>query len=135
MINASFISKRNNSKNWLGSFYTVCQSIVDHRQMAEGIYSVLDRYDKPLRCPIIQLNYGIAKRHFNSSNGNLRYRLNKQYLYHSLGKFSRQQIEDILYPYPLNCKPQFYYMKVGFKGVKIIKVCFRDGHDYTLKYY
>ena len=24
------------------------------------------------------------------------------------------------------CKPQFYYIKVGFKGVKIIKVCFRD---------
>ena len=23
---------------------------------------------------------------------------------------------------------QFYYIKVGFKGVKIIKVCFRD-HD------
>ena len=23
-------------------------------------------------------------------------------------------------------KPQFYYKKVGFKGVKIIKVCFRD---------
>ena len=25
------------------------------------------------------------------------------------------------------CKPQFYYIKVGFKGVKIILVCFRDG--------
>ena len=25
------------------------------------------------------------------------------------------------------CKPQFYYIKVGFKGVKIIKACFRDG--------
>ena len=25
------------------------------------------------------------------------------------------------------CKPQFYYIKVGFKGVKIIQVCFRDG--------
>ena len=24
------------------------------------------------------------------------------------------------------CKPQFYYKKVGFKGVKIIYVCFRD---------
>ena len=24
------------------------------------------------------------------------------------------------------CKPQFYYIKVGFKRVKIIKVCFRD---------
>ena len=26
----------------------------------------------------------------------------------------------------LEVKPQFYYIKVGFKGVKIIKVCFRD---------
>ena len=25
------------------------------------------------------------------------------------------------------CKPQFYYIKVGFKGVKIILACFRDG--------
>ena len=25
-----------------------------------------------------------------------------------------------------SCKPQFYYIKVGFKEVKIIKVCFRD---------
>ena len=25
------------------------------------------------------------------------------------------------------CKPQFYYIKVGFKGVNIIQVCFRDG--------
>ena len=24
------------------------------------------------------------------------------------------------------CKPQFYYIKVGFKGVKIIQACFRD---------
>ena len=24
------------------------------------------------------------------------------------------------------CKPQFYYIKVGFKGVKIIKACFCD---------
>ena len=24
------------------------------------------------------------------------------------------------------CKSQFYYIKVGFKGVKNIKVCFRD---------
>ena len=24
------------------------------------------------------------------------------------------------------CKPQFYYTKEGFKGVKIIKVSFRD---------
>ena len=24
------------------------------------------------------------------------------------------------------CKPQFYYIKMGFKGVKIIYTCFRD---------
>ena len=24
------------------------------------------------------------------------------------------------------CKPQFYYIKVGFKGVRIIYSCFRD---------
>ena len=24
------------------------------------------------------------------------------------------------------CKPQFYYIKVGFKGFKIIQACFRD---------
>ena len=24
------------------------------------------------------------------------------------------------------CKPQFYYIKVGFKGVLIISACFRD---------
>ena len=24
------------------------------------------------------------------------------------------------------CKPQFYYIKMGFKGVKIINVRFRD---------
>ena len=27
-----------------------------------------------------------------------------------------------------HCKPQFYYIKIGFKGVKIIKACFRDKH-------
>ena len=25
-----------------------------------------------------------------------------------------------------HCEPQFYYIKVGFKGVKIIETCFRD---------
>ena len=25
------------------------------------------------------------------------------------------------------CKLRFYYIKVGFKGVKIILACFRDG--------
>ena len=24
------------------------------------------------------------------------------------------------------CKPEFYYIKVGFKGVNIIQACFRD---------
>ena len=24
------------------------------------------------------------------------------------------------------CKPQFYYIKLGFKGVKTIQACFRD---------
>ena len=27
------------------------------------------------------------------------------------------------------CKPQFYYIKVGFQGVKIILACFRDEKD------
>ena len=26
------------------------------------------------------------------------------------------------------CEPQFYYIKVGFKVIKIIQVCFRDGY-------
>ena len=26
------------------------------------------------------------------------------------------------------CKPQFYYIKVGFKGIKIIEACFRDAN-------
>ena len=29
--------------------------------------------------------------------------------------------ENNVYP----CKPKFYYIKVGFKGFKIIQVCFR----------
>ena len=28
------------------------------------------------------------------------------------------------------CKPQFYYINVGFKGIKIIKACFRDEYMY-----
>ena len=27
------------------------------------------------------------------------------------------------------CNPQFYYIKVGFEGVKIIWACFRDGNQ------
>ena len=34
-----------------------------------------------------------------------------------------QKFEKNVYP----CKPQFSYVKVEFKGVKIIQVCFRDG--------
>ena len=30
--------------------------------------------------------------------------------------------KNIVYP----CKPQFYYIKVGFEGIKIIYACFRD---------
>ena len=36
--------------------------------------------------------------------------------------FLNRNKKNNLYP----CKPQFYYIKVGFQGVKIIKVCFRD---------
>ena len=35
--------------------------------------------------------------------------------------FSRNKKNNV-YPF----KPQFYYTKVGFKGVEIIKACFRD---------
>ena len=35
--------------------------------------------------------------------------------------FSRNKKNNV---YP--CKPHFYYIKVGFKGVKIISACFRD---------
>ena len=34
---------------------------------------------------------------------------------------SRNNINNV---YP--CKPQFFYINVGFKGVKIIQACFRD---------
>ena len=37
---------------------------------------------------------------------------------------SRNYINNV---YP--CKPQFYYIKVGFKGVLIIQVCFPDGDE------
>ena len=36
--------------------------------------------------------------------------------------FSSRNKKNNVYP----CKPQFYNVKVGFKGVKIILVCFRD---------
>ena len=28
-----------------------------------------------------------------------------------------------------SCKPQFYYIKLGFKGVNIIQACFRDATE------
>ena len=37
--------------------------------------------------------------------------------------FLSRNKKNNIYP----CKPQFYYIKVGFKGVKIIQACFRDG--------
>ena len=36
--------------------------------------------------------------------------------------FSSRNKKNNVYP----CKPQFYCIKVGFKGVRIIKTCFRD---------
>ena len=36
--------------------------------------------------------------------------------------FLSRNKKNNVYPY----KPQFYYIKVGFKGVRIIKACFRD---------
>ena len=41
--------------------------------------------------------------------------------------FSSKNKENNVYP----CKPQFYYIKVGFKGVKIIQACFRDEDFFT----
>ena len=41
--------------------------------------------------------------------------------------FSRNKKKKNVYP----CKPQFYYIKVGFKGVKIILVRFRDEEQGT----
>ena len=32
------------------------------------------------------------------------------------------------------CTPQFYYIKVGFKRDKIIKVCFRDEKNILFTY-
>ena len=36
--------------------------------------------------------------------------------------FTSKNKKNYVYP----CKPQFYYIKVGLKGVKIILACFRD---------
>ena len=40
--------------------------------------------------------------------------------------FLSRNTKNNVYP----CKLQFYYIKVGFKGVRIIKVCFRDDKMY-----
>ena len=37
--------------------------------------------------------------------------------------FLSKNKKENVYPY----KPQFYNIKAGFKGVKIIQACFRDG--------
>ena len=36
--------------------------------------------------------------------------------------FMSRNKKNNVYP----CKPQFYYIKEGFKGVKIVQACFRD---------
>ena len=41
---------------------------------------------------------------------------------YSQSMFLSRNKKNNVYP----CKPQFYYTKVGFKGVNIISVCFRD---------
>ena len=43
--------------------------------------------------------------------------------------FSSKTKKNNVYP----CKPQFYYIKVGFKGVNIIQTCFRD--DWSLPWF
>ena len=43
---------------------------------------------------------------------------------HNLCFFFSRNKKNNVYP----CKPQFYYIKVGFKGVKTIWACFRDGY-------
>ena len=45
--------------------------------------------------------------------------------------FLSRNKKNNVYPY----KPQFYYIKVGFKGVIIIKACFRDGEWQTVYQY
>ena len=46
---------------------------------------------------------------------------------HNLCFFSRNKKINV---YP--CKPQFYCIKVGFKRVKTIKACFRDGNSISI---
>ena len=42
--------------------------------------------------------------------------------------FSRKNKKNNVY----RCKPQLYYIKVGFKGLKIIKACFLDARNVAL---
>ena len=42
---------------------------------------------------------------------------------HPQSMFLSRNDKNQVYP----CKPQFYHIKMGFKGVKIIYVCLRDG--------
>ena len=42
--------------------------------------------------------------------------------------FSSKNKKNNVYP----CQPQFYYIKVGFKGVKIILACFRDAISFLV---
>ena len=46
---------------------------------------------------------------------------------YSQSMFLSRNKKNNVYP----CKPQFYYIKVGFKGVKIIQACFRDASSVT----
>ena len=64
--------------------------------------------------------------HISAQNINCRYSLelpwrggSNEYLQ---SMFSSRNKKNNVYP----CKPQFYYIKVGFKGFKIIQACFRD---------
>ena len=48
---------------------------------------------------------------------------------YSQSMFLSRNKKNNVYP----CKPQFYYIKVGFKGVKIIQACFHDETKITTK--
>ena len=39
-------------------------------------------------------------------------------------RYVLEQNKKNVYP----CKPQFYYIKVGCKGVFVTRTCFRDGY-------
>ena len=58
----------------------------------------------------IDCGYSLELPHWGSSNEYPQY------------MFLSRNLKNNVYP----CKPQVYYIKIGFKGVKIILVCFRD---------